>query len=113
VRTAKLCPRDDILMRSVETSLTPSADAASSPSSNVGGLTVLPPLNASSSPERAPKYRLMLYQRDLTRRLLDHDAALRELQRGLGSDWSIEVCQAGYIDVYMCIRRFVGLVGYM
>jgi hypothetical protein len=68
-------------MRAIDAGLT---------STGAGGITVLPPLNRSAASEK-PKYRLVLYQRDLTRKLLDHEVGLRELQMRLGSDWSIEV----------------------
>ena len=36
-------------------------------------------------------YKLIIYQRDLSRKLLDHDMVISELQRTLGSSWSIEL----------------------
>jgi hypothetical protein len=36
-------------------------------------------------------YKMVLYQRDLSRKLADQDSAVAQLQEALGADWDIEV----------------------
>lgn len=54
-------------------------------------MAVLCPFNRSAAPPKQKRFKLVLYQRDLSRTLKNQEGALSWLRRGLSADWELQV----------------------